>query len=42
MQITPAAARSVGVSNINVLDNNVQASAKYLALIRRNTSIARS
>jgi membrane-bound lytic murein transglycosylase MltF len=36
MQITPAAARSVGVSNIAVLDNNVQASAKYLAMIRRN------
>lgn len=36
MQITPAAARSVGVENIGVLENNVQASAKYLALIRRN------
>ena len=36
MQITPAAARSVGVGNIGVLDNNVQASAKYLAMIRRN------
>ena len=36
MQITPAAAHSVGVSNISVLDNNVQASAKYLAMIRRN------
>ncbi|MBU1333125.1 MAG: transglycosylase SLT domain-containing protein [Gammaproteobacteria bacterium] len=36
MQITPAAARSVGVSNIGVLENNVQASAKYLAMIRRN------
>jgi membrane-bound lytic murein transglycosylase MltF len=36
MQVTPAAARSVGVSNIAVLDNNVQASAKYLAMIRRN------
>ncbi|MDM8349917.1 transglycosylase SLT domain-containing protein [Pseudomonas sp. sp1636] len=36
MQITPAAARSVGVGNIAVLENNVQASAKYLALIRRN------
>ncbi|MGE6791177.1 transglycosylase SLT domain-containing protein [Pseudomonas guineae] len=36
MQITPAAARTVGVSNIGVLDNNVQASAKYLAMIRRN------
>ena len=36
MQVTPAAARSVGVSNIAVLDNNVQASAKYLGMIRRN------
>jgi membrane-bound lytic murein transglycosylase MltF len=36
MQVTPAAARSVGVSNIGVLDNNVQASARYLAMIRRN------
>lgn len=35
MQITPAAARSVGVGNIQQLDNNVQASAKYLASIRR-------
>ncbi|MDP3815381.1 transglycosylase SLT domain-containing protein [Pseudomonas sp.] len=36
MQITPAAARSVGVGNIGVLNNNVQAAAKYLAMIRRN------
>ncbi|MGE8498244.1 MAG: transglycosylase SLT domain-containing protein [Pseudomonas sp.] len=36
MQITPAAARSVGVSNISTLENNVQASAKYLAMIRRS------
>ncbi|NQD94295.1 transglycosylase SLT domain-containing protein [Pseudomonas sp. CrR25] len=36
MQVTPAAARSVGVGNIGVLENNVQASAKYLAMIRRN------
>lgn len=36
MQITPAAARSVGVGNIQGLENNVQASAKYLALLRRN------
>lgn len=36
MQITPAAARSVGVSNIASLDNNVLASAKYLSMIRRN------
>ncbi|TBU97664.1 MltF family protein [Phytopseudomonas dryadis] len=35
MQITPAAARSVGVSDIGKLDNNVLASAKYLAMIRR-------
>ncbi len=36
MQVTPAAARSVGVGNIQKLDNNVQAAAKYLAKIRRN------
>lgn len=36
MQITPAAARSVGVGNIAALDNNVLAASKYLALIRRN------
>jgi membrane-bound lytic murein transglycosylase MltF len=36
MQITPAAARSVGVGNIGVLENNVQAASKYLASIRRN------
>ncbi|WHS62022.1 transglycosylase SLT domain-containing protein [Pseudomonas sp. G2-4] len=35
MQITPAAAQRVGVSNIQNLDANVQAGAKYLALIRR-------
>ena len=35
MQITPAAARSVGVGNIGALENNVQASARYLAMIRR-------
>ncbi|MHA3884742.1 MltF family protein [Stutzerimonas degradans] len=35
MQVTPATARSVGVGNIQQLDNNVQASAKYLASIRR-------
>lgn len=35
MQITPGAARSVGVSSIHQLDNNVQASARYLADIRR-------
>ncbi|WP_137885539.1 transglycosylase SLT domain-containing protein [Pseudomonas sp. 2FE] len=36
MQITPAAARSVGVSNVQVLDGNVQASVKYLAKLRRS------
>ena len=35
MQVTPAAARSVGVSDVATLDNNVLASAKYLASIRR-------
>ncbi|SHM81780.1 transglycosylase SLT domain-containing protein [Phytopseudomonas punonensis] len=35
MQITPAAARSVGISDISRVENNVQASAKYLAKIRR-------
>lgn len=36
MQITPIAARAVGVGNIAVLDNNVLASAKYLAMIRKS------
>ncbi|MBM7059419.1 transglycosylase SLT domain-containing protein [Pseudomonas sp. UL073] len=36
MQITPAAARSVGVGNVQALDGNVQAGAKYLAMLRRN------
>ncbi|MGQ7958198.1 transglycosylase SLT domain-containing protein [Pseudomonas sp. SP16.1] len=36
MQITPAAARSVGGSNIQSLDGNVQAGSKYLAMLRRN------
>jgi len=36
MQITPAAARSVGISDVKGLEGNVQASAKYLARIRRN------
>ncbi|MBS7660696.1 transglycosylase SLT domain-containing protein [Pseudomonas lalucatii] len=36
MQITPAAARSVGVGDIATLENNVQAGARYLAMIRRN------
>lgn len=35
MQMTPAAARSMGVTDIGKLDNNVLASAKYLASIRR-------
>ena len=35
MQITPAAAQRVGVNNIQELDANVQAGAKYLAMIRR-------
>ncbi|WP_449433936.1 transglycosylase SLT domain-containing protein [Pseudomonas putida] len=35
MQITPSAAQRVGVSNISTVDGNVQASARYLALIRR-------
>jgi len=36
MQVTPATARAMGVSDIQRLDNNVQASAKYLASIRRS------
>lgn len=36
MQVTPATARSMGVSDIGTLDNNVLAGAKYLANIRRN------
>lgn len=36
MQMTPVAARAVGVGNIHVLDNNVLASAKYLAMIRKS------
>jgi membrane-bound lytic murein transglycosylase MltF len=36
MQITPGAARSVGVSNIAALNENVLAASKYLAMIRRN------
>jgi membrane-bound lytic murein transglycosylase MltF len=35
MQVTPAAARSVGVGNIHGLDSNVQAAARYMARIRR-------
>lgn len=36
MQVTPLAARSVGVSDIHTLDGNVRASSRYLAMIRRN------
>lgn len=36
MQITPGAAQRVGVSGIHRLENNVQASARYLADIQRN------
>lgn len=35
MQITPSAATSVGISDVRGLDGNVQASAKYLAQLRR-------
>lgn len=35
MQITPSAAQRVGVRDIANVDGNVQASARYLALIRR-------
>ncbi|MCQ0169808.1 transglycosylase SLT domain-containing protein [Pseudomonas qingdaonensis] len=35
MQITPGAAQRVGISDIANVDGNVQASARYLALIRR-------
>jgi membrane-bound lytic murein transglycosylase MltF len=35
LQITPAAAQRVGVGNIQEVDNNVQAGAKYLAMIQR-------
>ncbi|KAF1067830.1 MAG: Membrane-bound lytic murein transglycosylase F [Pseudomonas citronellolis] len=35
MQITPAAARTVGVSSLKGKDNNVQAATRYLALLRR-------
>ncbi|ACO78490.1 Lytic transglycosylase protein [Azotobacter vinelandii CA] len=35
MQVTPAAARSVGVGDIHRLENNVRASARYLASLRR-------
>jgi membrane-bound lytic murein transglycosylase MltF len=36
MQITPAAARSVGVSDLFSVSNNVLASVRYLAMIRRS------
>lgn len=35
LQITPAAARRVGVGNIQSADDNVQAGARYLAMIQR-------
>jgi membrane-bound lytic murein transglycosylase MltF len=35
LQITPTAARRVGVGNIQNTDNNVQAAARYMALIQR-------
>ncbi|MBO9549659.1 transglycosylase SLT domain-containing protein [Pseudomonas sp.] len=35
MQITPSAAQRVGISDTGSVDGNVQASARYLALIRR-------
>ncbi|KPA90861.1 transglycosylase SLT domain-containing protein [Pseudomonas fuscovaginae] len=35
LQITPSAAQRVGVGNIQNVDNNVQAAARYLAMIRR-------
>ncbi len=35
LQITPAAAQRVGVASIQTLDSNVQAGARYLAMIRR-------
>ncbi len=35
MQVTPVAARSVGVSNFQALDGNVLAASRYMAQIRR-------
>jgi membrane-bound lytic murein transglycosylase MltF len=35
MQITASAAQSVGVSNSKSLEGNVQAAAKYMAMLRR-------
>ena len=35
LQITPSAAQRVGVNNIQNVEGNVQAGAKYLAMIRR-------
>lgn len=35
MQITESAARSVGVSNRQTLEGNVQAAAKYMAMLRK-------
>ncbi|WP_426149550.1 transglycosylase SLT domain-containing protein [Pseudomonas sp. DC3000-4b1] len=36
LQITPAAARRVGVKQMDDVDDSVRAAARYLALIRRN------
>ncbi|SDH46363.1 MltF family protein [Pseudomonas panipatensis] len=36
MQVTPAAARSVGVGSVQQKENNVQAASKYLAMLRRD------
>lgn len=36
MQVTPAAARSVGLSSVEGKENNVQAASKYLAMLRRD------
>jgi len=35
LQITPSAARQVGVSDVHTVDSNVQAGARYLAMIRK-------
>lgn len=36
MQVTPAAARSVGITSIQGKEANVQAASKYLAMLRRD------
>lgn len=35
LQITPSAAQHVGVGDVYTLDNNVEAAAKYLAMLKR-------